>query len=202
MCELRKPLDKLTSEASRQAADLGNKIGWQGLEEEGKRNTENPGHAYGQAAKYTAMYYLGGLLGGAGGAGGAGATAAESAIPAATDTAITTAADEATQQAIREALIRAAAEGQDVGYVPEVHGLLTGTASPAPGAEAGLLNQGGKSAMQKFAIRQGANMMQTQQTPQAQPMRFQQPEQQQPQTPIYAGDEEMRRKLRALGYQV
>src|SRR6185369_11349301 len=119
--DLKNPLYKVTAEGSRGARDVFNKLGWQNFENEADRNVSNPGHAIGQAAKYTAMYYLGGLLGGGAGAGADAATQAA-----------TTAADEATQQAAREALIKAAMEGQDVGYVPEVHGLLTGTASNAP----------------------------------------------------------------------
>lgn len=78
------PLGDLVKQDSRNASWLGNAIGWQGLEDEGKYNTQNPGHAVTKAAETAATWYLGGLLGSSL---GAGETAGSAAATAGTDAA-------------------------------------------------------------------------------------------------------------------
>src|SRR5688572_31402347 len=59
--ELKRPIYHMVRQDSRTMAKLGNAIGgdvgdW--LENEGKRNTANPGRAVGKAAQYAATWYL------------------------------------------------------------------------------------------------------------------------------------------------
>ena len=57
-------LYRLVKQDSRNAAWLGNALGIDFLEQEGKYNTKNPGHAITKAGEYAALGYLGGLYGG------------------------------------------------------------------------------------------------------------------------------------------
>lgn len=200
MCELRDQLDRVTKEGSRQVADVGNKTGFDWLEQEGDKNTKNPGRAYTRAAAAMASYYAGGLLGGAasGAAGGAAGAAGNVA---------TTASEEATQQAMRQLLIEAAKDGADVGYVPEVHGLLQGTASNAPEVGSELSANSGSRVgafAKNYAMKQGLNLLMPQQQPQQPGPKFQ--SQQGPLTMPYQDmtnlSEEQKQKLRAMGYAV
>lgn len=101
----KKPFYKVAEQDSKNVAKIGHLLGWEGLEEEGKRNADNPGRAIGKAAQYAATYYLGGLLGGAGEAAGVGAEAATAGTEAAT-----IAAEEAAKQAALEAAKQAGTE--------------------------------------------------------------------------------------------
>ncbi len=123
----KEPLYDIVRNDSRNAAWLGNAIGWQGLEDEGKYNTKNPGHAVGKAAQYAATYYLGSLLGNyLGGASGAADTGAvvtagdADAAAAAEQIAAAQAAQQATQQAAPGLLANTTMESglTDTGYTP------------------------------------------------------------------------------------
>lgn len=71
---------KLTYDQVRRDSDnmegLGRAVGWDWLEQEGKKNQKNEGRAIGKAAATAASIYAGGLLGGASGAGSAAGNAA------------------------------------------------------------------------------------------------------------------------------
>jgi hypothetical protein len=103
---LKRLLYKTVKQDSRNMGDLGNKLGWDWLEQEGKQNVENPSRALRKSAITAASMYAGGLLGGAtGGAAGA------------TEVAASEAAKQAAQVAAQEAAKQAAAEAakQSVG---------------------------------------------------------------------------------------
>jgi hypothetical protein len=209
-------------------SDLGNKVGWDYLEEEGKRNKENPGRAIGKAMGYALAGYLGGAYGGL--YEGAGTAAAAPVIDESAGLAMnaagTTSANLAEQQAVEQAMQQ---------------GLLSQTAAPVSdlsintvpvndlSTQAGLLDKGkyqlGKLASgsstskggSSLATQMGMKMMMPQQQPQQAPMMR---PQQGPQEPLHSPygnpygtssgnstglppmDEETRRKLRAMGYRV
>lgn len=129
--EIKKPLYKTTAEVSRSSAKLGNATGFDYLENEGKKNTDNPGRAIGKAAAAVASWYAGGLLGaGAGATGGAAGEAGTLVAEQAAEEAAKQAAIEAMKQ---EALNSAQYAGQQ--------GLLSGGEQVASeGAKRGLLD--------------------------------------------------------------
>jgi hypothetical protein len=245
---------KLVKQDSRNASWLGNAIGWQGLEDEGKYNTENPGHAVGKAAQTFATMYLGGLLGDAAGAGsGAGNAAApvidESAglLMNAGSNAATLAEQQAAEQALQQAMQQSAQNlpqglantleagtntgALDTGYTPSSLLNAFKNANSANGTPLqsnllnygkqtanGLLNGGGGKGA-GMAQQMGMKMLLNQQQPQ-QPM-APPPRQQGPVEPLPrpynqgpygtssgnsmgmpSMDEEMKKKLRAMGYPV
>lgn len=110
----KKPIYKVAEMDSKGFQKLGRVLGWEGLEEEGKRNADNPGRAIGKATQYALTYYLGGLLGGGAEGAGAGADVAESggtlALNAA-GTGVQQYATEATKLAMEESLKQAAQQG-------------------------------------------------------------------------------------------
>lgn len=105
------PLYRLVKQDSRNAAWLGNAIGWQGLEDEANRNVQNPGRALTKAAISAATWYLGGAAGGylgggsdAANAGAASTDAAESGGTLALNSAGTAASPYMTQAAQQTAM--------------------------------------------------------------------------------------------------
>ena len=112
MCQAKDALYKLVKQDSRNAEWLGNALGWDYLEEEGKKNIGNPGRAVGKAAAAAATWYLGGLLGS--GAGAAGTAAGETAGAAAEMTAEQIAAqlaEQAAAETAKQAAVEAAKQG-------------------------------------------------------------------------------------------
>lgn len=184
MCDsaqLKEPLYKFVKQDSRNAAWLGNALGIQALENEGKYNTKNPGHAVGKAAQTAALMYLGGALGG--GAAGDAVGGASAGIGAGAEM---TAEEIAAQQAMAQ-LAQQAPQGlantmesgaPQSGYTPSSlwnalknansgtplsQNLLNyGKAAGDNAMNGGLLNQltsGGGSGSKMMAAQQGLKMM-------------------------------------------
>lgn len=154
--DLKELIYKLVKQDSRNAAKLGNAIGWDYLEQEGNRNVQNPGRAVGKAAATAATWYLGGLMGGAGSAAGEGANAAGNvAGSAATDTASELAKQEAlnsAQYAMQQGMLSSG-------------GLMSGQAGMSGAMESALTDSGytPSSLMNaaKYGPGSGQGMMQT-----------------------------------------
>lgn len=148
----KKPFYKVAENDSKNAAWLGNAIGWQGLEDEGNYNAKNPGHAITKAAEYAALYYLGGMLGGASAGAGAEAGAGMGASAGG-------AIDMAAEQAAEQGLTQAAGATSSV-YQPGITDKALG-----------LLSSGSSSGKSGILAKQvGMNMLQGQQQPQQRPM--------------------------------
>src|SRR6185437_12464374 len=81
MCDYKKPFEQVAAQDSRNLADLFNKVGFQGAEDEAKHNVQNPGRAITKSAISAALWYLGSeagdALGSSGTAADAGGTAAD-----------------------------------------------------------------------------------------------------------------------------
>jgi len=153
MCDWKEPFYKVARQDSRNMAKIGNALGWDWLEQEGKRNTDNPGRAIGKAAQYAATWYLGGPAWGAAGSGAsaAGTTAAEEATKVAAEEAAKQAALEMAQQ---EMLNSAQYAGQ--------RGLLSVGEQAIPQGvantmEAGLMDTGYTPSSLWNALRYGGN---------------------------------------------
>lgn len=195
----KKLLYKTTSEVSRGSAKLGNAIGWDYLEQEGKKNTGNPGRAVGKAAASVAAWYLGGLAGAGAGAGGA--AAGEAAAGEVAKTAAEKAAEEALKQEVLNSAqyagggLLSTAPGPGV-VAPGMQGsawadtqlINAGHPEYAGGRLTGLLGNRGTRMAQKYAINQGAKslMSQPQQAPQQHSQPYQQPA---PSQPIYGASD-------------
>src|SRR5690348_5213637 len=118
MCDYKKPFEQVAAQDSRNLADIFNKVGWQGAEDEAKHNVQNPGRAITKAAEYAALWYLGSVAGGA--AGGAGSAAGEGVA----------AAGQGAQAATESALLNA-------GIVPGTAAWTAGGGGSIAGAAAG-----------------------------------------------------------------
>lgn len=226
----KEPFYKVARQDSRNAEWLGNALGIDFLEKEGKHNKENPGRAVGKVATSAALYGIGDYLAGLGEVANVAAPAADAAIGAATSGAGTTAASIAEQQAMQQALAQGGGKGllgmdaiqagENVGsFMPQVAERSFNTVPVKDlSQQAGLLDKGrlalsagsgtGKGGM--LAAQMGMGMLNPQQ-PQ-QPMGAP-PPQQPPAQPLnnpygsQAGNsmgftEEQKRKLRAMGYQI
>lgn len=213
MCELRKPLDDLTSRASQNVKHLGEDWNLSYLEQEGAKNEKNPGRAYGKALGSVASWYLGGLLGGASGAGGAATGSGLSAAGEAGVGAGTIAAEEAAKQAAMQGLLSAApgpgvaASGMGNVAAADTYLINAGYPNMAGGKMTGLLQTGSRSPASKYAMKQAIGMMnQPQQQPMQRPMPMPQ-QQSAPMTQMYGMDpmmldEETKRRLRMAGYPI
>jgi hypothetical protein len=119
----------LVKQDSRNASNVGKALGWDYLEEEGKRNVKDPSAALRKAAISAATWYLGGAAGGAlGGAEGAAGGAAGSAGSIAADTALQagmTAGSEMTAQQLAQLAMQEMAN-------PALAGAEQGLLSAAP----------------------------------------------------------------------
>ena len=111
----KKPLYQLEKFDSRNAADIGNKIGGKVgdfIESEGKQNTQNPGRGITKGLESLASWYLGGAAAGAlgGGAGAAGSAAGNAAplVAGAASDAGSVAGNQLMQQAAEQAAQQAA----------------------------------------------------------------------------------------------
>jgi hypothetical protein len=107
----KEDLYRLVKLDSRNATKIGKTLGSDYMEQEGKKNTENPGRGLGKGAAAAATWYLGGA--GAGALGGAGAGAGGAAAGAAGGAAASTAADlemQLAQQQIAQMLAQQAAQ--------------------------------------------------------------------------------------------
>lgn len=140
--DFKKPLYAQTKWDSRIAERFGNALGWDGLENEGKRNQKNPGHAIGKAAQIWATMALGDIGSGAGAAGGAAANAAapassalaeegmfamsETAKQQLAEQAMRAAAEKAAQEAAQQSSMQAASQGG--GMFGQIPGVTSGTA--------------------------------------------------------------------------
>lgn len=163
-------------ETARGAGRFGDSIGWDWLENESKRNKDNPGRALGKSLGYAAGYMTGTYLAsGMGAAAGAASGAGEGAAGM-------------SPEITAGLLSQIPAEAGSSAIAPELLMHTQGAATPAaqtslnaaPKIARGLMSGGGdKVAMQKFAMQQGLQMMQP---PPQQPMQpgrpMQQPEQQ------------------------
>jgi hypothetical protein len=222
--ELKKPMYGELRMASRLMQSVGNKVGWQGLEDEAKYNQKNPGHAATKITEYALPVLLGAYFGG--GAAGAGAAGEAGAGAAGGE-----AADLAAQQAALQA-----AQGGGMAATDESAGLL-GANYAAPvsdlsintvpvkeaSTQAGLLDKarlgftGGNSSTTGkgglLAQQMGLKMMMPQQQPQRAPMGRPAPQASNEQLHYAYGTpqgnslgspltEEQKRKLRAQGYQI
>lgn len=129
----KKPFYAVAKQDSRNMAKLGNALGWDWLEQEGKKNVENPGRAVGKAATSALLWYLGGPAwgGGSGAAGSAAGTTAEEAAKIA--------AEEAAKEAAKQEALNSAQYAMQ-------EGLLSGTSQAPQGfantMEAGLMDTG------------------------------------------------------------
>jgi hypothetical protein len=116
MCDIKKPFEQVAAQDSRNLADLFNKVGFQGAEDEAKHNARNPGRAITKASINAALWYLGGaagdaLGGGGGAAANAGATAGETTADAlAASQAFGNMAGATTEQLMQQAIQNAALE--------------------------------------------------------------------------------------------
>ena len=127
MCEgLKDLLYKPVEQDSRNMAKLGNALGWDYLEQEGKENVGNPGRAVGKAAAHAATWYLGSGLGEMG-------AGASQMAPAATEAAVTTAAEQAAAKTAEELAREAATQGFEQSLMPQGFGTTM---------EAGLMDTG------------------------------------------------------------
>jgi hypothetical protein len=180
----KEPFYAVAKNDSRNAAWLGNAIGWQGLEDEGKYNTKNPGHAVTKAAEYAAMYYLGGQIGQYLGGGSQAAPAAGAVVDESAGLAMnagTTTAQQAAQQQAMQAALSSGDESLGLlgaNYSAPVSDLSVMANGGAPVADrsvqAGLLDKtrlaftsGGNTGKGgQLAAQYGLKMMQPDQQPQ------------------------------------
>jgi hypothetical protein len=109
----KEDLYRLVKLDSRNATKIGKTLGWDYMEQEGKKNTENPGRGLGKGAAAAATWYLGGAGAGAlGGAGaGAGGAAAGAAGQVAADAEMQLAQQQIAQMLAQQAAKEAATQG-------------------------------------------------------------------------------------------
>jgi hypothetical protein len=122
---LKRLIYKAVAQDSRNFSDLGNKLGWDWLEQEGKTNTENPSRALRKAAISAATWYAGGLLGAGAGAGG---SAASSGATSAAETAAEQAAWSAAPYAYQAASPAAEMTAQQLAQQAALEASKQGTA--------------------------------------------------------------------------
>lgn len=152
--ELKKPLYGELRMASRLMQSVGNKVGWQGLEDEGKYNQKNPGHAATKITEYAVPALLGAYFGGGSGAEAAAPVIDESA-GLAMNAATTSAQQAAEQQALQTALEGAQNTTMEsaltnTGYTPSSLRMAVTNANSANGTSLGsnLANYGRNVATQ------------------------------------------------------
>jgi hypothetical protein len=139
MSEGKDLLYKLVKQDSRNAANVGDAIGWDYLQEEGNRNVEDPSAALRKAAISAATWYLGGMAGA--GAEGAAAGAAGS---AALDAGITAGSELTAQQLAAMAM----SEMTEPALAGAAQGVGQGLMSTAPDALGQGLMSGGNNVME------------------------------------------------------
>lgn len=126
---------------SQNASHLGKALGWDWLEEEGKRNTKDPSAALRKAAISAATWYAGGALGGAGA--GAGTAAGEAAAQTALTAGSQMTAEQLSQIAMQEMASEGLSQAAQQGITEAGSGLLSNAPQGfANTMEAGLTDSG------------------------------------------------------------